>query len=56
MVATYKYYEGEVEAVEFLKNGICLFVIAPDDLEILYEVTNEDADESTLFIYLPESR
>lgn len=52
VLATYKYYEGEVEADEFLKDGISLFVIDADDFEILNEVTDEDAEDPTLFTTL----
>ena len=55
MLATYKYYEGEVEADEFLKDGISLFVIDADDFEILNEVTDEDADDAKLFGTLLEA-
>lgn len=55
VIATYKYYEGEVEADEFLKDGISLFVIDADDSEILNEVTDEDADDAQLFTTLIEA-
>ena len=55
VIATYKYYEGEVEADEFLKDGISLFVIDADDSEILNEVTDEDADDAQLFTSLLEA-
>jgi len=55
VLATYQYYEGEVEADEFLKDGISLFVIDADDFEILNEVTDEDADDSKLFTALMEA-
>lgn len=55
VLATYKYYEGEVEADEFLQDGISLFVIDADDFEILNEVTDEDADDATLFATLIEA-
>jgi selenocysteine lyase/cysteine desulfurase len=55
VLATYKYYEGEVEADEFLKDGISLFVIDADDFEILNEVTDEDADDAKLFGTLLEA-
>ena len=55
VLATYKYYEGEVEADEFLKDGISLFVIDSDDFEILNEVTDEDADDAKLFGTLLEA-
>lgn len=55
VLATYKYYEGEVEADEFLQDGISLFVIDADDFEILNEVTDEDADDATLFTTLIEA-
>lgn len=55
VLATYKYYEGEVEADEFLKDGISLFVIDADDFEILNEVTDEDVYDATLFGALIES-
>ena len=55
VLATYKYYEGEEEADEFLKDGISLFVIDADDFEILNEVTDEDADDAKLFGTLLEA-
>ena len=55
VIATYKYYDGEVEADEFLKDGISLFVIDADDSEILNEVTDEDADDAKLFATLIEA-
>ena len=55
VLATYKYYEGEVEADEFLKDGTSLFVIDADDYEILNEVTDEDADDAKLFTSLMDA-
>ena len=55
VLATYQYYEGEVEADEFLKDGMSLFVIDADDFEILNEVTDEDADDAKLFPALMEA-
>ena len=55
VLATYKYYEGEVEADEFLQDGTSLFVMDADDFEILNEVTDEDADDTTVFATLLEA-
>lgn len=55
VLTTYKYYEGEVEADEFLKDGTSLFVIDAEDYEILNEVTDEDADDAKLFATLIEA-
>lgn len=49
VLATYKYYEGEVEADEFMKEGSSIFLVDDEDFEILNEVTDEDVSDTTLF-------
>ena len=55
VLATYQYYEGEVEADEFIKDGVSILLIDVDDYEILNEVTDEDAEDNELFSKLIEA-
>ncbi|MEK4627392.1 MAG: hypothetical protein ABS944_11885 [Solibacillus sp.] len=55
VVATYQYYEGEVEADEFIKDGMSILLVDVDDFEILNEVTDEDVEDPSLFISLLEA-
>ncbi len=49
VVATYQYYEGEVEADEFIKDGMSILLVDVDDFEIVNEVTDEDVEDESLF-------
>lgn len=49
VLVTYKYYEGEVEADEFIKDGTSLLLIDDEDFEVLNEVTDEDVESAALF-------
>lgn len=49
VLATYKYYEGEVAEDEFMKDGVSVLLIDDDDYEILNEVTDEDIEDAELF-------
>ena len=55
VVATYQYYEGEVEADEFIKDGISILLVDADDFEILNEVTDEDVEDPSIFTNLIEA-
>ncbi|MBQ0140146.1 MAG: hypothetical protein KBT36_12705 [Kurthia sp.] len=50
--ASYEYYEGEVEADEFIKEGTSVLFVDNDDFEILNEVTDEDVTDVELFTKL----
>ena len=52
VVATYQYYEGEVEAEEFIKDGMSMLLVDEDDFEIVNEVTDEDVEDAAIFIKL----
>ena len=49
VVATYQYYEGEVEAEEFIKDGTSILLVDEDDFEIVNEVTDEDVEDKLVF-------
>ena len=49
VVATYQYYEGEVEADEFIKDGTSILLVDTDDFEIVNEVTDEDVSDKSVF-------
>lgn len=55
ILASYQYYEGEVEADEFIKDGMSILIVDAEDFEILNEVTDEDADDAQLFTKLIEA-
>ena len=55
VVATYQYYEGEVEADEFIKDGISILLVDADDFEIVNEVTDEDVEDPAIFTNLIEA-
>ncbi|WP_431027787.1 hypothetical protein [Lysinibacillus sp. LZ02] len=55
VVATYQYYEGEVEADEFIKDGISILLVDADDFEIVNEVTDEDVEDPSIFTNLIEA-
>lgn len=55
VLAAYQYYEGEVEADEFIKDGMSILLIDAEDFEILNEVTDEDVEDAKLFATLLES-
>lgn len=55
VLATYQYYEGEVEADEFIKEGMSILLIDSDDAEILNEITDEDVQNAELFTNLLEA-
>lgn len=50
--ASYQFYEGEVEAEEFIKEGMSVLLVDDDDFEILNEVTDEDVTDAELFTKL----
>lgn len=52
VLATYQYYEGEVEADEFIREGVSILLIDMDDLEVLNEITDEDVEDTALFVQL----
>lgn len=52
VVATYQYYEGEVEAEEFIKEGTSILLVDEDDFEIVNEVTDEDVENPAIFTKL----
>lgn len=49
VLASYQYYEGEVEADEFIKEGVSLLLVDVDDFEILNEITDEDVENDVVF-------
>ena len=49
VLATYQYYEGEVEAEEFIKEGMSILLVDEDDFEIVNEVTDEDVEDKLVF-------
>lgn len=53
--AAYQYYEGEVEADEFIKDGMSILLVDTDDFEILNEVTDEDVEDAAIFTKLVEA-
>ena len=55
VLATYKYYEGEVEADEYIMDGTSILLVDVDDFEILNEVTDEDVEDAELFSKLVEA-
>lgn len=55
VLATYQYYEGEVEAEEFIRDGVSIILVDTDDFEILNEITDEDVEEAALFANLVEA-
>lgn len=55
VVATYQYYEGEIEAEEYIQNGASILLVDTDDFEILNEVTDEDVEDASLFEKLIEA-
>ena len=55
VLAAYQYYEGEVEAEEFIKEGMSILLVDSDDFEILNEVTDEDVEDASLFTRLIEA-
>lgn len=55
VLATYQYYEGEVEADEFIKDGISILLVDEDDFEIVNEVTDEDIEDPVIFTKLIEA-
>ena len=52
VVATYQYYEGEIEANEFIKDGMSILLVDEDDFEIVNEVTDEDVEDAAIFTRL----
>ena len=55
VLAAYQYYEGEVEADEFIKDGMSILLVDTDDFEILNEVTDEDVEDAAIFTKLVEA-
>ena len=55
VLATYQYYEGEVEADEFIRDGASILLVDSDDFEILNEITDEDVEQPALFESLIEA-
>lgn len=55
VLATYQYYEGEVEADEFIREGVSILLVDTDDFEILNEITDEDVEDASLFMNLVEA-
>lgn len=55
VLVSYKYYEGEVEADEFIKDGVSILLVDDEDFEILNEMTDEDVEEADLFAKLFEA-
>lgn len=55
VLATYQYYEGEVEADEFIKDGASILLVDADDFEILNEITDEDVEDAAIFNTLIEA-
>ena len=55
VVATYQYYEGEVEADEFIKDGMSILLVDEDDFEIVNEVTDEDVEDPAIFTKLVQA-
>ena len=55
VLATYQYYEGEVEADEFIRDGVSILLVDAEDFEILNEITDEDIEDTTLFANLMEA-
>lgn len=55
VLVSYQYYEGEVEAEEFIKDGMSILLIDDEDFEILNEVTDEDVENAALFSTLIEA-
>lgn len=49
VLASYKYYEGEVEADEFIKDGVSILLVDDEDFEVLNEITDEDVEDAALF-------
>ncbi|MER1985769.1 MAG: hypothetical protein ABS948_07740 [Solibacillus sp.] len=49
VLAAYQYYEGEVEADEFIKDGMSILLVDADDFEVLNEVTDEDVEDAAIF-------
>lgn len=50
--ASYQFYEGEIEADEFIKEGMSILLVDDEDFEILNEVTDEDVVDAELFTKL----
>ena len=48
-LVTYQYYDGEVEAEEFIKDGASILLVDNEDFEILNELTDEDVTDATIF-------
>lgn len=55
VLATYQYYEGEVESDEFIREGVSILLVDTDDFEILNEITDEDVEDTSLFASLIEA-
>lgn len=55
VLVSYQYYEGEVEADEFIKDGMSILLIDDEDFEILNEVTDEDVENAAIFTKLIEA-
>ena len=55
VIATYQYYEGEVEADEFIKDGMSTLLVDADDFEIVNEVKDEDVEDPAIFTKLIEA-
>lgn len=53
--ASYQYYEGEVEADEFIKEGMSILLMDTEDFEILNEITDEDVEDAAIFATLIEA-
>lgn len=55
VLVSYQYYEGEVEADEFIKDGMSILLIDDEDFEILNEVTDENVENAAIFTKLIEA-
>lgn len=53
--ASYQYYEGEVEAEEFIKEGVSILLVDTKVDEVQNEITDEDVEDTTLFEKLAEA-
>ena len=49
VLAGYDYYEGEEEIEVNIRQGYSLLLVDVEDHEILFEITDEDVDDETVF-------
>ena len=49
VLAGYQYYEGEVEADEFIKDGLSVLLVDVAAGNIIHEITDEDVNDTKLF-------